>query len=380
MDCFIIRRRFMFVMQPSEEKINWLQQLNDWAEQCEESIISFKQNERFSQEVKADIDNWLGKFSQLRERANAYRFQLDRNETRDEDSEDVGSLQTEAESLKEQFTEFAHGLQTASTVTEDAEDDNEAIDQDTPDTNMEAAREELLDDEVQEEEVLDQEEEVLDDDEESRKASQTVPIGEHKLPPLPYAYNALEPHISEQIMRLHHDKHHKGYVEGLNKAEKEMEKARKRGDFSLIRHWEDEAAFNGAGHYLHTIFWHNMSPNGGGKPTGDIKKEINRTFGSFEKFKKHFSNAAEKVQAVGWAMLVWSPRSHRTEILQAEKHQNLSQQDVIPLLVLDVWEHAYYLQYHTKREDYIDAWWNVVNWENVNQRFQEAQNVQWTPY
>ncbi|WP_425542359.1 superoxide dismutase [Lentibacillus halophilus] len=228
--------------------------------------------------------------------------------------------------------------------------------------------------------VGDDRKESNDETNDGWQSSWTVPIGKHKLPPLPYAYNALEPHISEEIMRLHHDKHHKGYVEGLNKAEKEMEKARKRGDFSLIRHWEDEAAFNGAGHYLHTIFWYNMSPNGGGKPSGRIKQEINRTFGGWEKFKEHFSNAAEKVQAVGWAMLVWSPRSHRTEILQAEKHQNLSQQDMIPLLVLDVWEHAYYLQYQTKRKDYIDAWWNVVNWDDVNKRLEVAQNVQWTPF
>ncbi|MFD2762386.1 superoxide dismutase [Lentibacillus juripiscarius] len=353
---------------PESQKINWLQQLNDWAERCEESIISFKQNEGFTSDVKADIDGWLGEFSQLRERANSYRSQLDRDETQDDEMEDVDSLQAEAESLREQFTEFTRGIQTVGNAIEEAADGNVEIERDSSDTDVEAEYDEW---EAGEEEELD------DDD---RKASQTVPIGQHKLPPLPYDYNALEPHISEEIMRLHHDKHHKGYVEGLNKAEKEMEKARKRGDFSLIRHWENEAAFNGAGHYLHTIFWHNMCPNGGGKPDGTIAKEIKRTFGSFDKFKEHFSHAAEKVQSVGWAMLVWSPRSHRTEILQAEKHQNLSQQDIIPLLVLDVWEHAYYLQYQTNRKDYIDAWWNVVNWDDVNQRFQQAQYVQWTPY
>uniref|UniRef100_UPI0037BFDB95 superoxide dismutase n=1 Tax=Halobacillus shinanisalinarum TaxID=2932258 RepID=UPI0037BFDB95 len=205
-------------------------------------------------------------------------------------------------------------------------------------------------------------------------------MGEHTLPPLPYNYDALEPYISEEIMRLHHDKHHKGYVEGLNKAEKKMQKARQTGDYSLIRHWEVEAAFNGAGHYLHTIFWDNMSPYGGGKPSGPLEKEIKHTFGSFEKFKEHFSKAAEKVQSVGWAMLVWSPRSWRTEILQAEQHQNLSQQDMIPLLVLDVWEHAYYLQYKNNRKDYIEAWWNVVNWDHVNRRYQEAKKIKWQPF
>lgn len=207
-----------------------------------------------------------------------------------------------------------------------------------------------------------------------------VPIGGHKLPPLPYAYNALEPHIDEKTMRLHHDKHHLSYVEGLNKAEKMMEEARRTGNFDLIKHWEREAAFNGAGHYLHTIFWNVMKPGGGGKATGPIAAEINRTFGSFDAFKKHFTAAADKVEGGGWAILVWSPRSHRVEILQAEKHQNLSQWDVIPLLPLDVWEHAYYLKYNNERPKYIDAWWNVVNWDHVNERFQAAQKLMWLPY
>ncbi|PZE22173.1 superoxide dismutase [Paenibacillus xerothermodurans] len=207
-----------------------------------------------------------------------------------------------------------------------------------------------------------------------------VPIGGHTLPPLPYAYNALEPYIDEQTMRLHHDKHHKTYVEGLNKAEKMMQKARKSGDFELIAYWEREAAFHGAGHYLHTIFWYNMTPEGGGEPTGALRDQIEQDFGSFSAFKNHFSAAAEKVQGNGWAILVWSPRSHRLEILQAEKHQNLSQWDVVPLLVLDVWEHAYYLKYQNRRRDYIDAWWNVVNWSYVNERYEKAKTLRWTPY
>lgn len=203
-------------------------------------------------------------------------------------------------------------------------------------------------------------------------ATKTVPIGEHKLPPLPYAYNALEPYIDEKTMRLHHDIHHKSYVDGLNKAEKEMQKARETGDYALIKHWEREAAFNGSGHYLHTIFWNNMKPKGGGVPKGELAEEINKTFGSFEKFKAHFSAAAEKVEGSGWALLVWSPEAGRLEILQAEKHQNLTQQGVIPLLVLDVWEHAYYLKYNNKRAEYIKAWWNVVNWDDVSKRYEEA--------
>jgi Fe-Mn family superoxide dismutase len=182
-------------------------------------------------------------------------------------------------------------------------------------------------------------------------------------------------------MRLHHDKHHKNYVVGLNKAETMMEKARKSGDFELITHWEREAAFNGAGHYLHTIFWDNMKPkDGDSEPKEDLLHQIIKDFGSFSAFKKHFSAAAEKAEAVGWAILIWAPRSNRLEILQAEKHQNLSQWDVIPLLVLDVWEHAYYLKYNNERKAYIEAWWNVVNWPNVNERFDKARTITWKPY
>lgn len=207
-----------------------------------------------------------------------------------------------------------------------------------------------------------------------------VPIGGHTLPPLPYAYDALEPHIDAKTMQLHHDKHHQSYVDGLNHAETMLEQARESNDFSLIKHWERELAFHGAGHYLHTIFWPNMSPQGGGKAVGPIAAQINQNFGSFAKFKAQFTHAAKEVEGGGWAILVWSPRSHRLEILQAEKHQNLSQWDVVPLLVLDVWEHAYYLKYNNERARYIDAWWHVVNWNDVNERFAKARQLKWMPY
>lgn len=214
----------------------------------------------------------------------------------------------------------------------------------------------------------------------SHQTMNGIPIGQHKLPKLPYEYNALEPFIDEKTMRLHHSKHHQSYVDGLNKAELELAKSREYNNYDLVKHWERELAFNGAGHYLHTIFWNNMSPMGGGPAIGDVALEINRTFGSFDKFKKHYSAAAEKVEGSGWGTLVWSPRAHRLEILQFEKHQNLSQQDIIPLLVLDVWEHAYYLKYNNDRKAYIKAWWNVVNWADVNKRLLTARSVQWQPY
>jgi Fe-Mn family superoxide dismutase len=207
-----------------------------------------------------------------------------------------------------------------------------------------------------------------------------VSPGKHVLPPLPYSYDALEPHISEEIMRLHHTKHHQSYVDGLNKAERMMAEARRTNNFELLKHWEREAAFNGSGHYLHTIFWHNMHPQGGGEPRGELRAQIERDFGSFAAFRRHFTEAAKSVEGVGWALLVWVPRAHRLEILQTEKHQLMTQWDTIPLLVLDVWEHAYYLQYKNDRGAYIEHWWNVVNWRNVEARFAEARKLRWQPF
>ncbi|MNO52919.1 Superoxide dismutase [Mn/Fe] [compost metagenome] len=217
-------------------------------------------------------------------------------------------------------------------------------------------------------------------DNDPRVPNQPVPIGGHTLPPLPYPYNALEPYIDEKTMRIHHDIHHKSYVDGLNTAEKKLQEARKSGNFDLVKHWERELAFNGAGHYLHTIFWDIMSPNGGGKPDGELLEQIKRDFGSYDAFHKQFSNAAEKVEGGGWAILVWSPRSQRLEILTAEKHQNLSQWDIVPLLPLDVWEHAYYLKHQNNRKDYISDWWNVVYWPAVAERYNQAKKLKWHPY
>ncbi|MEH7377970.1 superoxide dismutase [Neobacillus drentensis] len=211
-------------------------------------------------------------------------------------------------------------------------------------------------------------------------AEKVVPAGGHTLPDLPYPYNALEPYISEEIMKLHHDKHHRAYVDGLNKAEINLKKARETSDFSLIKHWSRELAFHGSGHYLHTIFWKNMSPNGGDHPKGLLKGEIEKYFGSFAAFKKQFSEAAKQVEGVGWAILVWSPRARHLEILQSERHMLLTQWDTIPLLVLDVWEHAYYLQYKNKRPDYVDNWWNLVNWHDVEMRFEKAADIKWTAF
>lgn len=139
-------------------------------------------------------------------------------------------------------------------------------------------------------------------------------------------------------------------------------------------------AFHGAGHYLHSIFWFSMNPNGKRRPTGALFQMIDVSFGSYSAFKEQFSQAAKKVEGVGWAILVWAPRSGRLEILAAEKHQHFSQWDIIPLLPLDVWEHAYYLQYKNDRAAYVDQWWNVVDWREAEKRFEQAHRVMWPLY
>ncbi|HMO01887.1 MAG TPA: superoxide dismutase [Oligoflexia bacterium] len=191
----------------------------------------------------------------------------------------------------------------------------------------------------------------------------------HELPPLPYDYNALEPHIDEATMRLHHGKHHLAYVNGLNNAENKLAEARQKSDFVLVKHWERELAFHGAGHFLHCIFWENMSPKGGGKPSGELLKAIEQKFGTFESFMAQFKAAGAAVEGSGWVILAKNWMADALEILTAEKHQDLSQWVTAPILACDVWEHAYYLKYQNNRQAYIEAFTNVINWQDVEKRF-----------
>ena len=193
------------------------------------------------------------------------------------------------------------------------------------------------------------------------------------LPPLPYAYDALEPHIDQQTMHLHHDIHHLGYVNGFNTALTKLAEARQSGDFALVKHWEREAAFHGSGHVLHAIFWTIMSPKGGGEPKGDLAQAIAGTFGSYEAFKKHFIAASNAVEGSGWGVLAFNRNLNQLQILQAEKHQDLTVWGAEPLLIVDVWEHAYYLKYQNKRPDYVNAFFNVINWDEVGKRFERAR-------
>ncbi len=191
--------------------------------------------------------------------------------------------------------------------------------------------------------------------------------GEYILPPLDYPYNALEPHIDEQTMRLHHDKHHAGYVKGLNKATQAVKTAIEQNDYALIKYWERELAFHGSGHVLHSVYWKNMTPKTT-RPSDTLKKYINRDFGSLNNFISYFSAASKKVEGSGWGILAYQTGTDKLVVLQAEKHQNLSQWISVPILVCDVWEHAYYLKYQNKRADYIRNFMDVVNWDDVGNR------------
>jgi len=195
-----------------------------------------------------------------------------------------------------------------------------------------------------------------------------------ELLPLPYKYEALQPVISKEIMTLHHDKHHMAYVNGANAAIEKLEKSR-RGEAEIdLKATVRDLSFNVNGHILHEIFWPNMAPSGkgGGKPGGKIADQLNKDFGTFEAFTKEFGSAAKAVEGSGWAVLVWEPESKQTFIMQIEKHNLAHIVGAKPLLVLDVWEHAYYLDYKNDRGKYVDSWWNVVNWDDVEKRLSKS--------
>ncbi len=197
----------------------------------------------------------------------------------------------------------------------------------------------------------------------------------YTLPDLPYNYNALEPVISEEIMRLHHDKHHAAYVTGANAALEKLDKARK-GELQVdMRAVLRDFSFNLDGHVLHSIFWPNMAPpgKGGGTPGGAIADRIRQDFIGFDKFKQQFSDAAKTVEGSGWALLLYDNTTDQLVLTQIEK-QNFMHLAQLPILLgLDVWEHAYYLTYKNDRAKYVDEWWKVANWDDVAARFEKAK-------
>jgi len=196
----------------------------------------------------------------------------------------------------------------------------------------------------------------------------------YSLPDLPYDYAALEPHISARIMELHHSKHHAAYVTGANTALEKMAEARESGDFANINRLEKDLAFHLGGHVNHSIFWTNLTPEGAARPEGELAAAIDEFFGDFDKFVAHFSAASLGIQGSGWGVLSWDPIGRRLVIQQLFDQQGNTAQATVPLLQLDMWEHAFYLDYVNVKADYVKAFWNIVNWQNVAERFQAARS------
>jgi superoxide dismutase, Fe-Mn family len=206
-------------------------------------------------------------------------------------------------------------------------------------------------------------------------------MGKYTLPEMPYAYDALEPHIDAQTMEIHHTKHHQKYTDGMNGALEKLSPELQEKDIeeilSNINQVPDDIKgainFNGGGYDNHKLFWNSMKQNGGGEPTGAIADAINDSFGSFAEFKELFSSKTAPLQGSGWGWLVYNPNSGKVEYKAMSNQTSPRTEGLVPLLGLDVWEHAYYLKYQNKRPDYITAWWNLINWDEVNDRFSKAK-------
>ena len=197
----------------------------------------------------------------------------------------------------------------------------------------------------------------------------------YTLPDLDYDYAALEPHLSAEILELHHGKHHATYVGGVNTVIDEIAAARAADDFAALPGLEKRLAFNLSGHVLHSLYWKNLSPDGGGAPEGELAVAIDDEFGSFAAFGAQMSAASVGVMGSGWGMLSWEPLGGRLTITQVLDHQDNLGLGSLPLLGIDTWEHAYYLQYQNRRADYVDAIWNVVSWSDIADRFAAARGV-----
>ena len=197
----------------------------------------------------------------------------------------------------------------------------------------------------------------------------------YRLPDLPYDAGALEPQISGRIMELHHDKHRAAYVKGANTALDRLSEVREKGDFTLPSMLEKNLAFHVSGHVLHSLFWTNLSPDGGGAPKGALATALDETFGGLVPFRQQMTEAAASVQGSGWALAAWEPVAGRLVVQQAYDHQGNHGQGTVPLLAIDAWEHAYYLQYENRKADFFEAVWNVVDWQDVAQRLDAARTA-----
>jgi len=200
-------------------------------------------------------------------------------------------------------------------------------------------------------------------------------MADYTLPELSYDYSALEPHISARIMELHHSKHHAAYVAGANTALEQLADARATGNFGALPKLEKDLAFHVGGHVNHTIFWNNLSPDGGDKPVGELATAIDEFFGSFDSFMAQFTAAAIGLQGSGWAVLAWEPVGKRLVTFQLYDQQGNTPLGVTPILQLDMWEHAFYLDYVNVKADYVKAFWNIANWADAGKRFEAARSA-----
>jgi Fe-Mn family superoxide dismutase len=199
-------------------------------------------------------------------------------------------------------------------------------------------------------------------------------MARYSLPELPYDYSALEPWYSAEVLELHHAKHHAAYVKGANDAIEALAAARDSDDFAQLTMLEKNLAFHLSGHVLHSVLWANLASDGGGEPTGELAAAIVEHFDSFDRFRRHLTAATVSVQGVGWGALAWEPTGQRLVVEQVYDHQGNIGQAAIPLLVIDSWEHAYYLQYRNMKADYVEAIWHLVNWPDVARRFEVARS------
>lgn len=195
----------------------------------------------------------------------------------------------------------------------------------------------------------------------------------YTLPELPYDYSALEPHYSAEQLKLHHDKHHAAYVTGANTTLEKLAQAREKDDFATINQLQKSLAFHISGHVLHSLLWKNMTPKGGGEPDGELMAAVKESFGSFAGMKDQLTEAALNIQGSGWGTLAWEPVAKQLVVEQVHDHQGNIGNGTVPVMVLDMWEHAYYAQYRNAKASWVEAYWKVVNWPDVARRFDRVR-------
>ena len=200
-------------------------------------------------------------------------------------------------------------------------------------------------------------------------------MSQYSLPYLPYDYGALEPHLSGQILELHHDKHHAAYVAGANTALDKLAEAREKGEYGALTGLEKNLAFHVSGHLLHSLYWQNLSPDGGGEPEGELAAAVTEHFGSYDALKAQLTQVIATVQGSGWAALSWEPVGQRLVVHQVLDHQDNVAAGSLPIFVIDGWEHAWYLQYKNVKADWVEGYWHLVNWADVAARFDDVRGL-----